>query len=790
MTVCIWRLQAAIVVSLCLYLVPFAGAHPALARSKPGPVDERGVAAHVSSRVFTLRTASHGSFQVVVTADTTVTLKGKRSRLEEGDHVGVQGFQTGRTLRAIWVHIYSRAVTKPFSDRGTVTSVAAGRLTVQTGGGTLVVTVAPNTPVVVGSRRGHASEVRKGDRVLVRVQRNRAGVTALHIHVYRSAARLHHVSFTATVVAIVGTAVTVKTGSGQKQIQIPTSAVIYLGNIRTSRSALHTGEQVRVYACCAGQPLTATSVHIHRSKPHVVSEILHGLFVRLVPGGMVITVSGRQMEVLTPHGTVYEIASATAGRGNFRPGDEVTVRAHLLRGRIVAVRIDVPAASRTPRTIIGTVTAVSPSHITVTSRGRLYRLDLSGASVTLGGKRVSTGALRAGDKVHAKGILRGTTLTVSSLSAVRPPPVMTTIRGTVVSVHGKSLVIVDTAGTRRAVRLPDGVRPVAHGIPVSAAAVFPGVQATVKGTMNGSTLLASSLEVSVEVRALSGRLVRLAQATLQVKAAGRLETVDLGGAPVILDTGRHIPVGALKVGAFLEVKGYVPASYRLRATTIRVLHPDLDITGTLVTDTTGHSIRTSAGEIYRIHISGATQVTNARAPVSLTIAEVPDGTRLHVTGKAGSDGSISAATVVVQLSSVTLRGKITGISGSDIAVSSGAIQQTVRLDASAGIWQGSQPLQVTDLVVGDDVTVTGYAGKDVVLARKLQVHRALVGLDGTVQSTGSSGITLSSSTGTIRVVVGPDTQVSGNITIGATIHVTGYRRGDGVILATRIRAGK
>jgi hypothetical protein len=567
--------------------------------------------------------------------------------------------------------------------------------------------------------------------------------------------------------------------------------VIYLGNTRTSRTAFRAGEQVRVYACCAGTSLTATSVHIHRDRPHVVSEYFHGTVVGVLPGRVVISVNGKSVTVMTPGGTEYEIASAPARRESFRPGDLVTVRARVIKGRIVAVRIDVPAASRAPRTVIGTVTSVAPSRAVVSARGRQYTLVFSGASsVTLGGRPVSAGLLRPGDKIHAKGILRGTTLAVTTLSAVRPPPPVKTVRGTVTTVHGSTLVIVDGVGARHVVMISPSLHPIAHGIPVPVSAVFPGVHATVKGTLRGATLVASSLQVSVVAREISGRLARVAPSRLQVKAAGRLDTIDLGGNPAIVDAGQRIVAGSLKAGAFLDVTGYAPASSWIRATRIRVLHPALDITGTLLTDANGTAVRTSAGEVYRIHTGTATQVSNARAPVTLTMKDVPSGTRIHVTGTARSDGSIAAAAIVAQLSSVTLRGTVAGVSDNAIAVSSGAGEQTVRLDANAGIRQGARPLQLADLVIGDDVTVTGYAGKDVILARTLQVHRPLVGLDGVVQASGSGGITLNTTSGIVHVAVGPETQVTGNVVLGSKVHVTGYRRGDGVVLATRIRAGK
>lgn len=790
MTGWIRRLQAATLVLLCLHMAAYANAGTVQARSSPGPVNQRGTVTQLTPRGFILRTASHGAFRVIVTSDTSITDSGKRTHLASGDHVGVHGFKSHRTLRAIWVHIYSHAAPRPFSVSGIVRSVTASEMTIQTGKGLLRVRIGSGTSVVIGRARGQLADVRQGDRVLVRVQPGASGASALHIHVYRAAVHRRHVSLSGSVAVIAGTELTVKTADGQQRVHIPPSAVIYLGNTRTSRSALRAGERVRVYACCQGTSLSATSVHIYRTHPHLVSEILHGTVQRLLSDRIVISVGGRLVTVMTPKGTVYQIASGPARRGDFRVGDEVSVRAHLVGGRHIAARIDVLAASRTPRTISGTVTAVLPV-IIITARGRLYRLDLSDArSITLGGKRVSPGALRVGDRVRARGILRAGTLATTSVSAIRPHTLQKTIRGTVVSVHGRSFVIVDATGARHVVEIVRGARPTAHGSPIPAKAIFPGVHASARGTMKGATLLASSVEVSVEAREINGRLVGMARATLQVKAAGRVVAIDLGGAPEILDAGRRLAAAALQIGAFLEVKGYAPASFHLRATSIRVLHPALDITGTLVTDVKGRSVRTSAGAIFRIHISHSTQVSNARAPVTLTMEDVPSGTRLHVTGTARSDGSIAVAAIVVQLSSVTLRGKITAVSANGIAVSSGTNTQSVRLDASTSIWQGAQSLQPTDLVVGDDVTVQGYAARDAILARTLQVHRPLVGLDGIVQATGSGGITLSAATSTVYVVVGPDTQVSGSIAIGSNVHVTGYRRGDGVILATRIRGGK
>jgi hypothetical protein len=176
--------------------------------------------------------------------------------------------------------------------------------------------------------------------------------------------------------------------------------------------------------------------------------------------------------------------------------------------------------------------------------------------------------------------------------------------------------------------------------------------------------------------------------------------------------------------------------------------------------------------------------------VSITLDDVPAGTHVHVMGTVESDGSILVTTAVVHLASVTTAGTVGSVSSSGLSVVTAAGTLTVRAGTSAEIVQGSHVLRLADVVPGDTVTVEGYQGNGVVLLRKLLVHRPLVGLSGVVQAIGSDGLTLSGSVGVTHVLVGPETQVTGTVATGVTVHVTGYRRGDGVIVATRIRVGK
>jgi hypothetical protein len=218
-----------------------------------------------------------------------------------------------------------------------------------------------------------------------------------------------------------------------------------------------------------------------------------------------------------------------------------------------------------------------------------------------------------------------------------------------------------------------------------------------------------------------------------------------------------------------------------------VLHPFLDITGILQIGGKSMAVKTATGERYALHVASSTQVTAGQAHLAVSMGDVPPGTHLHVTGTAESNGEIAAQTVLAHLTSVSLRGTVTEIGSGTLTVSVGSAPVRAIVGREATVWQGSRALGPADIVIGDDVTVEGYQGKDVVLARKLLVHRRLVGIDGVVQTTSATGFTMIAQTGTVQVLVGQDTQLSGVVAVGGTVHVTGYRRGDGVILATRVR---
>jgi hypothetical protein len=149
----------------------------------------------------------------------------------------------------------------------------------------------------------------------------------------------------------------------------------------------------------------------------------------------------------------------------------------------------------------------------------------------------------------------------------------------------------------------------------------------------------------------------------------------------------------------------------------------------------------------------------------------------------------------VRLTSLTVRGQVGQMSGSTWTVQVAGASKTVRLMAATIFAQGSHTLMASDVVAGDDVTVYGYGVRgNEIMARKILVHRRLMGVDGTIASLTDDGFVLTASDGSDRVILSPTTLITGGTTAdlvaGAAVHVTGYRRGDGVLLATRVRMGK
>jgi hypothetical protein len=272
-----------------------------------------------------------------------------------------------------------------------------------------------------------------------------------------------------------------------------------------------------------------------------------------------------------------------------------------------------------------------------------------------------------------------------------------------------------------------------------------------------------------------------------------VSSVDVPPDVPVSDGGKHLSLSSLHLGAYLEIRGYAEPAGRVRASSIRVLHPALDITGILSQVIPALIVQTATGDVYRLSLTAQTRIAVERSAVEVAAADLPVGGHVHVTGTMASNGALRAEQLTVRLASVTLEGSVQSVQPSSFAVQTPGGVESVQVQSVTSVLQGSKSIDLASLVPGDDVTVLGYrSGRGSVIARKVSVHRKLVGLDGFVSGMGEGTFSLTLSSGSVvQVQLGPATEITGGaVAAGMDVHVTGYRRGDGVVLATRVRVGK
>jgi hypothetical protein len=792
----ILRLTAGLMASMLFASTTWAASPTDLrpgARHNAGPITVRGVASHVGVKGFTLRTTSHGTYTVNSSPPTKVIEKGRTGRVTvaEGNHVGVRGYVEGGTIRAIQVRVYP-ITPKPFSVRGTIAAIAGNRILVRTGSGLSAIVVTGNTVIQTTGAILTLSKLRPSDRVEARVVPSGHDTVAIHIHVFRARAPQKHVQVRGTVLASSSRSVVVRQSGSKQTIGINSQTRYYSGTARSS-GALKTGDIVTVYACCAGQSLVASSIHIR-----VTNIIAHSTELR----GTVVAVTSRSLRLDSPHtpaiqlqsSTVLEVGAVRTTWSGVRVGDLVSVRGAASGGVFKATRVHIFAASRKVSTVTGTVTGVSASSLRVVGRGATYTVVVGGRTVTrLAGRPVPASQIRTGDRAHAIGRLIGRQLRATSVDVTRPALKVSTERGTMTSGGASWLGVTHSSGTRDVVRLDSHTRILFEGRQITGSALFPGMHVIARGIRSGNDLQASLVTVTAKRSSETGRFVKLVGSSIQLKSAsGKLVRVDIPVGVVLHDGAHSVTLRQIGRGAYLHENGYVELSKTVRATTITVLHPTLTLHGILTWRGAVASVKTSQGDSYTSLFSRSSSVVDSHSDVRLRPVDIPAGTSVQVVGTVDLSGSLAVRTMTTQLHSATLRAKVGSLSAGKLSliVDGGTVE--VHVISATNISQGSRPLTAGDIVVGDDVTAYGYTLKgNVILARKLSVHRRLLGLDGIVASVTDASFDLTASDGSHTIFVNSTTLIFGvagtALTPGMKVHVTGYLRGDAVVLATRVR---
>jgi Domain of unknown function (DUF5666) len=248
-------------------------------------------------------------------------------------------------------------------------------------------------------------------------------------------------------------------------------------------------------------------------------------------------------------------------------------------------------------------------------------------------------------------------------------------------------------------------------------------------------------------------------------------------------------------GTFVQLKVFEATPQLIHAASIQVQHPLLSFTATVLRVVPQMSVRESNGETFALNIGGSTPILTSVGALPVHFLEIPIGVSVRVSGRADSYGAVNVTTLAVHLRTRTIRGKLlqAGVQSLQVQVANQVMD--ARVSAAASFLQGSHAMDATGLVAGDDVTVYGYdtlPGK--MIARKVVVHRRIVGLTGQVSSITDLGFVLNAPDGQHEVILSDATlwtRVTRTmLAAGLTVHVTGYLRGDGSVIATRVRLGK
>jgi hypothetical protein len=763
------------------------------ARHKSGPVTMRGIAHHVAGHNFTLQTTTHGSYTVDAAPPTHIVQKGRTGHLDvaEGSHVGVRGYVTGRAIRAIEIRLYPIA-PKPVSIRGTISSISGHQVQIRTGGSSTTIVLTTATVIRTSNAVLTLSQLRVGDRVDARVIASGRDRTALHIHVYRTRVPLKHVRLSGTVVSTTPRAVIVRESSDQRTVGLTPSTRYYTGTARSSGPP-RPGQAVTVYACCAGQPLMATSIHMRKQIATVRTIELRGTVIAISPSGLRLN-TGHPPVVLLQTSTVYEVGTARTTRTGIRIGDLVAVRGRTVGSAFLATRVHVYEASRRTSTVQGTVTAVSTSSVRVLQRGSVYTVDVgNGAALHLAGHSVRVSQVHAGDRVRAVGHLNGHTLLATSLELNRPAPKVVTVRGVVTAAGASWLVVTQSSGEKETVRTNSHTQTTFGGRQSALTALFPGVHVVARGIRAGAGLQASAITASAKHATETGRLTGITGRSLVLhRSSGTVLRVDVPLGTVPRDGSHGVGLAQLGRGAYLQISGYIELSKSIRAVTVTVLHPSLDLHGVLSWQGRVSTIRTSTGESYVCVFGKWSTISATYLAGSLRPADLPTGTSVHVVGTMGISGNLAVQSLTARLQSVTVSAKTDSMDPTGLVLKPTGTPLHVRLLASTTYFQGSHELTAADIVVGDDVTVYGYElSGGVIVARKVTVHRRLLGMDGTIGTISGQSFVLTAVDGNHPVLVSASTLVIGTagtiLASGMKVHVTGYLRGDMTILATRVR---
>jgi hypothetical protein len=162
------------------------------------------------------------------------------------------------------------------------------------------------------------------------------------------------------------------------------------------------------------------------------------------------------------------------------------------------------------RGVVGTVSAVNGTTLTITSKSRvkpgstavetttIYTVNASGATVTKNGTASSVSAIAVGDTVMVQGTVSGTTVTAKTIRDGVTPPIIQgngqpVVAGKVTTISGNTITITNNSNVTYTIDATNAKFVVNGTANPTISNVAVGDNLTVQGTVNGNAVVASSV---------------------------------------------------------------------------------------------------------------------------------------------------------------------------------------------------------------------------------------------------------------------------------------------------------
>jgi hypothetical protein len=716
------------------------------------------------------------------------------SLAQHGQRVDVRGYPSGHDIVATRVTLLVMHVKHPptHTIRGTVIGVYRGGFILRTTSGQLL-HVTYNGRVRTGAMvsvhayavggRYHAQRVRELRALPVKTSLDRGKILAVgHGWIRVQAGR-------STIVVVVESTTRITHGSQAAQM-----------------SALAHGQRVAVRYQREGTRRVATSIHIYamRRATHPPTQELRGGIVHVHGDTVTIRIGSRVRAVRISRTTHVTYGSHRGSVRMLAAGQRISLRYYVQSKQLVATSIHIYAAAARIHTMTGVIIAIRGDQLTVEDRGHAHTVVLSRATrVWQNNHPVVRAGLRVGEQVR----IHGTDDTRGFMQAARvdilPLPISrrqnnhlpTTVRGAIVTVTHMLVTLRTSVGNRVVVRLDGHTHVNVHGQSIPITWLFPGPTATVHVTpATKEPPLATLIEFHPKSHTLSGDVVASSNNALLVQDRSGARQQVLLQVARITDEGRRMT--GVEVGAHVRVDGFILPNSKEAALIVIVTHPLIRVYG-LVTAVSSRDVtiaeRSGAHVILRFPkgvLAEAPRTGQKFLPHS-----IPIGSQLHATG-VRHGGVIVVQTAILTLKSLLLRGSVTNLLAAGFILSAPGGTITIHVTSQTHITVGRTPAALATIMVGDEVTVRGYAdATGGILAHSIDIHRRAITRTGDISNLQAQSFDLvGRDRSVIHVLVEPTTIVmEAGMTVplsklanGQHVTVNGHLRPDGALEATRI----